>query len=688
MFVSFLNSGVLRRPKERRCFIDPPRILLNHSLSLLAITCMIFVTPCSQAQNKGTDLTDLTVDQLQNIRIYSASKHLQSSSDAPSSVTVITARDIEQYGYRDLAEILESVRGFYIAYDRDYSFVGVRGFGHLGDWNSRVLLLVDGHRINDNVLGQAMLGSEFLVDIDMIDRIEIIRGPSSSLYGANAFFAVINVITRKPNQSRGIELSFAPGSFASYEGRATYSGPLKNADVLLSDTFYNSSGPTLFFPEFDTPGTNFGVTRNTDYESTQHALATLAYRGFTLQGLYSTRDKGVPTAYFGGAFNDPRTQNYDDHAYLDVSYEHSINENWNLRLRTSYDQATDDAPVASQTSSTGAVLVNRFGFRGNGSDSEAQLSRTLFEKHNLSIGSEVTDNIEQNQADFTASTSSFVRVKTSSLIWALYGQDEFAITPELILNAGVRYDHYYTFGGTTNPRLGVIYHFNPHTTGKLLYGTAFRPPEPYETYPDYGLFYANNLQLTPETIRSGEAVVERALGEHFSLSASVFRNDIRHLITLTSDAGSGLSHYENFGSARATGAEFELGGELGKGLRGSASYSFTDAKSGVTSVPLDNSPKHLAKINLSLPLWRQKLSASTNAQYTSTRGTLAGGEIGGFGVINATLVAHTFDKHMELSASVYNLFDKNYFDPGRPEDIQDRIQQDGRTFRLKIIARF
>jgi len=99
-----------------------------------------------------------------------------------------------------LAEILETVRGFYVTNDRYQSYVGVRGFGRLGDWNSRILLLVDGHRINDNVLGQAFIGLEFPVDIDLIQRIEIIRGPSSSLYGAEAFFGVINVITRKENQ--------------------------------------------------------------------------------------------------------------------------------------------------------------------------------------------------------------------------------------------------------------------------------------------------------------------------------------------------------------------------------------------------------------------------------------------------------------------------------------------------------
>ena len=143
-----------------------------------------------------------------NIQVYSASKSVQSVSDAPASVTVVTADEIQKYGYRTLADILRDVRGFYVTYDRDYSYVGVRGFGRLGDWNSHILLLVDGHRINDNVLGQAMIGTEFPVDVDLIERVEIVRGPSSSLYGAEAFLAVINVITRKAPGLKGLEFPF------------------------------------------------------------------------------------------------------------------------------------------------------------------------------------------------------------------------------------------------------------------------------------------------------------------------------------------------------------------------------------------------------------------------------------------------------------------------------------------------
>ena len=164
------------------------------------------------------DLTQLSLEDLLNVRVYAASKHLESVNDAPSSVTIVTAEEIQEYGYRTLADILESVRGFYITYDRYFSYVGVRGFGRLGDWNSRVLLLIDGNRINDVVLGQAALGTEFPLDVDLIQRVEIVRGPSSSLYGAEAFFAVINVITRKGADLHGPEVSLSTDSFGTYRG--------------------------------------------------------------------------------------------------------------------------------------------------------------------------------------------------------------------------------------------------------------------------------------------------------------------------------------------------------------------------------------------------------------------------------------------------------------------------------------
>jgi outer membrane receptor for ferrienterochelin and colicin len=650
---------------------------------------MLLLTASSVAQQFPSDLSAASLEELSNIQVYSASKHMQSTSDAPASVTVITSDEIQKYGYRTLADILESVRGFYITNDRDYSFVGVRGFGRLGDSNNRILVLIDGHRINDNVFGEPYLGTEFLIDVDLLERVEIIRGPSSSLYGADAFFAVINVVTRKPPQLKGLELSFAPASFGTYQGRATYGGQYRGVDMLLSGTFYNSQGQTLFFPQFDSPVNNYGITRNTDYESYQHILATVSFHGFTLQGLFSARDKGVPTAYYGALFNDPRTQNFDYHQYFDLSYQHSIGEKWDLTARTSYDQARLQAPVAYSTGlPNGSTTIDTYSFRGNWWDSEVKLSRTLLEKHKITLGTEITDNLRQDQGDYTALGNLFSADPASSLIWALYAQDEFAISHKLTLSAGLRYDHYSNFAGTTNPRLGLIYHLFHPTTLKLLYGTAFRAPEPFEVTPDYGPFFDDNLQLKPETIRSVEGIVEQAVGQHFTLSGSVFRNWIDGLISLETNPSDGHSVYENSEKVDATGVEVELDARLAGGLEGRASYSYTATVQSATQQVLANSPYQLGKLNLSLPLLQQRLFASLDAQYTSPVQTLGGNTVSGFSVFNVTLLGHTLGKHLDLSASVYNILDKKYFDPGRPEDVQDRIQQDGRNFRIKITSRF
>ena len=106
----------------------------------------------------------MTLEQLMSMdveRVFGASRFQQSVIDAPASVTIVTRDDIERFGYRTLADILRVVRGFYVSNDRNYSYVGVRGFSRPGDYNTRVLLLIDGHRLNDNIYDQALIGTEF-----------------------------------------------------------------------------------------------------------------------------------------------------------------------------------------------------------------------------------------------------------------------------------------------------------------------------------------------------------------------------------------------------------------------------------------------------------------------------------------------------------------------------------------------
>ncbi|MDO9109769.1 MAG: TonB-dependent receptor plug domain-containing protein [Desulfatirhabdiaceae bacterium] len=166
-------------------------------LNRLFLCFFVLIAPFFLMGATTSDLTSLSLEDLMRIPVYGASKFEQKASNAPSAITIITADDIQKYGYRTLADLLRSVRGFYATYDRNYRYAGIRGFGSTGDYNSRILIQIDGHRINDNIYGQGSIGSEFILDLDLIDKVEIIRGSGSSLYDSNAFFGVINVITKK-----------------------------------------------------------------------------------------------------------------------------------------------------------------------------------------------------------------------------------------------------------------------------------------------------------------------------------------------------------------------------------------------------------------------------------------------------------------------------------------------------------
>ena len=172
------------------------RYVLPVSL-LLARACSV---GAADARPSVTNLADLSIEQLMEIpveTVYGASKYEQKVTQAPSSITIVTADEIKKFGYRTLADVLRGVRGLYVSDDRNYSYLGLRGFLRPGDYNTRILMMIDGHRMNDNVYDGAYFSREAMLDVDLIDRVEVIRGPSSSIYGSSAFFGIVNVITKR-----------------------------------------------------------------------------------------------------------------------------------------------------------------------------------------------------------------------------------------------------------------------------------------------------------------------------------------------------------------------------------------------------------------------------------------------------------------------------------------------------------
>ncbi len=259
----------------------------------------------------------MPIEDLMNITIESVSKFEQKIIESPASVSIVTSDEIKKYGYRNLADILQSLRGLFVRYDRNYQYLGIRGFARPGDLNTRFLLLVDGHRVNDNIYDTAAIGNEFNLDIDLIDRVEVIRGPSSSLYGTNAFLGIINVKTTVGRNLNGLEVSGEAGSFDAYKGRITYGNKFNNGlEMLLSGTLFSSEGnPKLFFKEFASPSTNYGIAQNCDDERYGSIFGKLSFDDFTLEGAYASRKKEIPTASYGTAFNNPGTETLDDHGF-------------------------------------------------------------------------------------------------------------------------------------------------------------------------------------------------------------------------------------------------------------------------------------------------------------------------------------------------------------------------------------
>lgn len=630
---------------------------------------------------EATDLSTLDLEQLMKIEVVvAASKRPQATRDVPSFVSVITGAEIKEHGYRTVGDVLKTLPSFYVTNDRNYSYVGVRGFERTGDYNSRILMLLNGLRTNDNVYNLAYIGEEFIVDVDMIERIEVIRGPSAALYGSNAFFAVINVVTKQGRGLHGAEVATSAASFGTYAGRASFGRSFADdAEILVSATLSGSEGRRLYYPEFDDPATNNGITDGADGEDFRKLLATAAKGDFSFLASHVSRDKGIPTGAFTTAFNDDRTHSVDDLTLASLSYNRSFSSSASLSARLHTGRYT----FAGEYVYDPSLAPTEEGSQGEWWGIDVDAGRQVFPRHYLTIGAEYRDNYRQDQKNFDPEPYVvYTDVHNSSTRWGMFAQDDFRVFDPLTLHVGVRLDQYEVFGSATSPRVGLIYTPVASTTIKLLAGRAFRAPNEYELhFEDY--LFKGNPELQPETIETLELVAQRFIGRGVQVSASAFRNRLSDLVSQVVDPADSLLVFENSDELESRGIELGIEMNRGHGLSGQLSYSFQHTEDRSTGVALENAPQHMVKVILRSPLVGKRLTAALDAQYLGSRNTLAGNVAPDYVVTNLSLLAPKLFGQISLSATLYNLFDGTYGNPGSDSHLQDIIDEDGRSFRVK-----
>lgn len=657
------------------------------------MACLVAVILASSAPagaQQPTQLAELSLEDLMNVKVETvvgASKYRQRVTDAPASVTIVTADEIQRQQYRSLADVLRSVRGFYVTYDRNYAYVGTRGFIRPGDYNSRILVLIDGHRLNDNIFGGALVGQEFPVDLSLVDRIEVIRGPGSALYGSAAMFGVINIITRQPATMSGTTATVVGGGQGTGGLTLTHARlPQHGTSFMASLALYRSSGATnLYYPEYaDTPSGGFALGR--DRTRRIDGLINASHGGFALQALYGLREKHVPTASFGGIFNDPDTKTLDGQGYVDLTYNRAFRDGAELSTRVFLDDYRYSGYLPYDID--GARVMNHDFARGVWWGGEARWSKTLFRQHRVTGGFEFRDSLRQFQHNYdVAPAVEYLRDSRDLGLWSLYAKDEWHLHERITVDLGLRSDAYSQFSTSVKPRIGVIVSPAKLTTVKVLYGQAFRAPTVYELYWRQSDVTKSNPDLTHEEMSNTELVLEQYVGSQWRLSANAFRYRLRDLVDQFEDVD-GLLVYRNRGAVNGSGVELELEGHWANGLLVRASQTVQRSTNALTDDGLSNSPRGLFQAGVTVPIARSGLSASLNLQSMSHRLALDGSDVPAYTIANLSLMAPRLRRNVEFGASLWNLFNTRFGDPGSEEHQQRVIPQDGRVLGVQARVRF
>ncbi|HHO52853.1 MAG TPA: PEGA domain-containing protein [Deltaproteobacteria bacterium] len=640
------------------------------------------------SEDETIDMGSIDLNPL--FRVTAASRFDQNVAEAPASVTLIPQEELKAFGYQSILEAIVGSRGLYPTNDLSYEGLGVRGFSRLGDYSNRILLTADGHSLNDNVFGSSYLGLDGIADLQDIQQIEVVRGPGSALYGSNAVFGVINLVTKGGGDGYQPHVALT-GADQAIRARVGAGIGDESVGAWASLSGMYDPGRDYEFREYaDTPSQ--GISEDAD-ESLARTLHAKAWAGnLTLHGMYTTSEKEIPTGAFQTNLGDHRSANNDYRGFLEARYQ-SDAPNTKLDLRLFYDNYANEF-----------IGPYGVGYLYNDQNHDqwfgalAQLNQSLGEAMSLTLGG-------QTRQHFITTLESFeiealdaepfnqpLDKDAASQIYSAYGVLDLHPGELVTFNLGGRIDRYETAdtdaGDPTSntyahPRGALILSPGDEVL-KFIAGSAFRAPSPFEFfYSDGGISQVPAAEgLSSETILTGEFEWTHAYSEVLTHTVSGYYNSINNLIDTEIIDDNGVFRYTNIDApVRTAGAEVELRRWWRSGWMLASQISWQRTRTGgfIDGDALTNSPILLGSFMTATPL-SPGVTLANKIRGESARLTQAGYLTDGAVVWDVTLTGTLDRPTLEYGIGVRNLLDWPITHPGGADLLIDELPQLGRNF--------
>ncbi|GAB2880252.1 TonB-dependent vitamin B12 receptor [Pseudoduganella ginsengisoli] len=643
----------------------------------------------AQAQEQGKDLFSVSVEALLDMPFSTASRQALAARDAPAVVSVITAEDIRQFGYRSVADALVQVPGMYAISDGVAPNVGVRGINAgVRSWSRILKVMIDGQPIVYRADASNFLGAS-LINMAVVERIEVVRGPASALYGADAFLGVVNIITHSGEQPVFAATGTVARGAQDGGGLALHTAGQAGAWQWLVSVAGDSMDRSGMALPRSSPlyarvvaAAKGDVSQNDD-ERPRTALLRAAYvtdSSDTALMLHGYRlDADAEFLDFGILSHNNRLALHQSTARL--HHEYRGLDNWTLRASIAHAQGGPDQREHLSLGAAASYPERALGFSTQELGVEAQYR--FGDQHSLMAGADRVRDDEQRMQIYTVDVASGKRtlLAGTGALERITNQGyylQYSVRPLswVGVTANVRRDSHSIFGDSNNYRLALVGGSTPALAWKLLHGTSYKAPTAAQLYaqPLYAGEVLGNLALRPETSASTEAALQWQANPDLALSVNAYRLTVKGKTELL-PLGANLQP-QNSGRQQGRGVEAEATWQRGA-QRWRAQWSWADTDDHfqprlqpMQITPTASYPRLVARVSWQYlhATWGQFALAARGvsprraSKANSQENFLRPYQLPSYATVDASW-NHAFGPH-QLALRIANVLDRRYAEPG------------------------